>query len=444
MDPIELLTRLPLPFLARCRVPKDLDEITAIGPEASPRDGRTTRAAVDAIWRAVQNVYRTGVHPALQVCIRRHGVPILNRALGHAEGNAPDDPPDATKRLVEIDTPFCLYSASKAVTAMMMHKLDEMRVIHLEDRVADYVPEFAKEGKRWITIRHVLEHRAGIPNLPPEAIDLELLGHPEKVIEILAQMKRSARPGRLVQYHAVSGGFVLAEVVRRASGVGLDTWLEREICQPLGFRWMRYGVRPEEIPLVARDAVTGPPPPPPFGLVLRRALGASIPELVKLTRDPRFLTGLVPSANVVSNAFELCSFYECLLREGELDGVRVFDPRTVRHATNEQSYREIDLTLFIPLRYGSGLMLGDRPVGLFGQNTPRAFGHLGFTNIFGWADPAREISVAIVNSGKPIASLHVVRLFQLLYEINRLPVSPASREYVSPLEARRRRKRRGA
>ena len=150
---------------------------------------------------------------------------------------------------------------------------------------------------------------------------------------------------------------------------------------------MRYGVRREELPLVARDAVTGPPVPPPLSGVLRRALGASLPEVVALASDPRFLTGLVPSANVVSNAWELCAFFECLLREGELGGVRIFDPRTVRHATSEQSYREIDLTLFMPLRYGNGLMLGDRPVGIFGQNTPRAFGHLGFTNIFAWADP---------------------------------------------------------
>jgi CubicO group peptidase (beta-lactamase class C family) len=443
MDPFELLTRVPLPFLARCRVPADLAEVTTVGPEATPREARTTRAAVDRIWQAVEDLYRTGVHPAIQVCIRRHGAPILHRAIGHAWGNAPGDPPDGPRQLLDLDTPFCLYSASKAVTAMVVMKLDELRAFHLEDRVSDYVPEFAREGKRWITIRHVLAHRAGIPNLPPEAMDLELLGHPDKVIEILARMRRTGRPGNLTQYHAISGGFVLAEVVRRATGESIGTWLEREICKPLGFRWMRYGVRRSELPLVARDTVTGPPVLPPLSTILRRALGASLPEVIRLASDPRFLTGVVPSANVVSNAAELCAFYECLLREGELDGVRVFDPRTVRHATAEQSYREIDLTLFMPLRYGNGLMLGDRPLGLFGQNTPRAFGHLGFTNIFAWADPARELSVAVLTSGKPVFSLHVVRLLQLLVEINRLPVSPLSREYVPPLEARRRRKRRG-
>jgi CubicO group peptidase (beta-lactamase class C family) len=421
MDLLDLLTRAPIPFMARCRVPADLDGITTFGREEAPREAHTPRATVERIWRAVEALYRTGAHPAIQVCIRRHGIPILHRAIGHSCGNAPQDPPDAPKQVLGLDTPFTLYSASKAVTAMVIHKLDELHAFHLEDRVADYVPEFDREGKRWITIHHVLTHRAGIPNLPPEVMDLKLLGSPEKVIEILARMPRTSRPGSWVQYHAVSGGFVLAELVRRATGDDIRTVLEREICKPLGFRWMRYGVRPDEVGQVARDAVTGPPVPPPLSTLLRRALGASLTEVVALASDPRFLTGIVPSANVVSNAWELCAFYECLLREGEHDGVRVFDPRTVRHATNEQSYREIDLTLLVPLRYGSGLMLGDRPFGIFGPDTPKAFGHLGFTNIFGWADPVRDLSVAILTSGKPVLWVHMIRVIQLLMEISRLP-----------------------
>jgi CubicO group peptidase (beta-lactamase class C family) len=341
MDPFELLTRVPVPFLARCRVPKNLEEVTRVGEEGPPREARTTRAAIDRIWSAVEALYRTGVHPAIQLCVRRHGVPILHRAIGHASGNSPHDPPDAQKRPLDLDTPFTLYSASKAVTALVVHKLDELRAIHLEDRVCDYVPEFDREGKRWITIRHVLEHRSGIPNLPSEVMDLELLGHPEKVIEILARMPRSSRPGSLVQYHAVSGGFVLAEVVRRATGDDIRTVLEREICKPLGFRWMSYGVRPRDLPLVARDAVTGPPVPPPLSTMLRRALGASIPEVIAL-RATRASSRASCVGQRGLSAWELCP-HECLLREGD-DGVRVFDPRTVRHE-NEQSYREIDLML---------------------------------------------------------------------------------------------------
>ena len=55
-----------------------------------------------------------------------------------------------------------------SITAMVIHKLDEQHVLHLEDRVCDYIPEFGHDTKRWITIRHVLAHRSGIPNLPPK------------------------------------------------------------------------------------------------------------------------------------------------------------------------------------------------------------------------------------------------------------------------------------
>ena len=416
MDPLELLTRAPFPFLSRCRVPEDLESVTVRGEEARARG--TTRDAVRRVWNATEALYRTGVHPAIQLCVRHRGRVVLSRAIGHARGNAPDDPPDAEKVPVGIDTPFCLYSASKAITAMVIHKLDEERVLHLDDRVCDYIPDFASHGKQWITIRHVLAHRAGIPNVPREAMDLDMLEEPEAVADLLCDSELTWRPGQLVAYHAISGGFVLGEVVRRATGQDIRQVLEKEILAPLDMRWMRYGVAPADVGAVAVDAFTGPPPPPPVGTLLVRALGASMREIVELATDPRFLTGIVPSANTVSNAEELCAFYQCLLNEGELDGVRVFDPRTVWHAVSEQSYREIDLTLMIPLRYGLGLMLGDDPIGIFGPRTPRAFGHLGFTNIWGWADPERQLAVAILTSGKPVLSLHAVRLVQLMIEIN--------------------------
>ena len=55
---------------------------------------------------------------------------------------------------------------------MVIHKLDELRSVRLDDRVCDFIPELGTEGKETITIRHVLGHRAGIPNLPPELMDL--------------------------------------------------------------------------------------------------------------------------------------------------------------------------------------------------------------------------------------------------------------------------------
>ena len=419
MDWFDLLTLPTHPIRASCRVPKSLGPVTRRGEEVPPTDVGATHEGVRGVWEATKALYRTGLDPGIQICIRREGAVVLHGSLGHATGNGPQDPPDAPKRVLDLDTPFCLYSASKAITAMVLHKLDEDRVLHLDDRVCDYIPEFGVHGKERITIRHLLAHRAGIPNLPPGSLDLDLLAAPERVVELISAEKPSFIPGRRLAYHAVTGGFVLGEVVRRATGRDIRSVLREEIKEPLGFRWLDYGVKPEEVDAVARDAVTGLPVVPPFSWAFGRALGMSLEETIRTASDPRFLTTVVPAANVVCTADELSAFYQCLLNGGELGGVRVFDPRTVRHATTEQAYMEVDLTLIMPLRHGLGFMLGAETVSLFGLRAPHAFGHLGLSNIFSWADPDRRLAIALMTSGKPFVSLDMVRLLALMYEIGR-------------------------
>jgi CubicO group peptidase (beta-lactamase class C family) len=429
-DPFAWIPRLQLAALARCRIPADLDAITSLAPETPPEAVGLAPEAVERSWRAAVSLYKTGVHPALQLCVRRRGEVVLNRAIGHAAGNAPRDAPDALRIPCTTQTPFNIFSASKAITAMVIHKLDEERLLHLEDPVCEFIPEFARFGKDRITIRHILSHRAGIPNLPPEAIDLDLLVHPDRVVAILADSKPRTRPGRLLAYHAVSGGFVLAEIVRRVTGKDVRQVLEERISRPLGLRWLSYGVAPADVPRVAVNAFTGPPVPPPLNFALKNALGTTLKHAIELSNDPRFLTGIVPAANVVTTAEELSAFYQCLLDGGSLGGVRVFEPRTIRHATAEQNHWELDFTLGMPIRYGLGFMLGGYPASLYGLDNPHAFGHLGLSNVIAWADPDRDLAVALLTSGKPILSSHVVRLVELMVAISRgLPKLPARRQW---------------
>lgn len=416
---IDLLPRLPIGFLMRCAVPRDVDEVLDIGDETPARETGADPAALQKVWTAAEALYRTGVTPALQLCIRHRGQVVLERSLGHSRGNAPRREGDATPVKATTDTPFCLFSASKLMTAMMIHKLDEQGRLHLEDRVAYYLPEFARHGKQWITLRHLLAHTAGIPTLHGAEMDLDLLNDPDHLTELICEMKPTTRAGRLVAYHAISGGFVLGEVVRQVTGKDLNALITAEVRKPLGLHGMRYGVTKKDLGRVAENARTGPLPPPPGGALLQRALGADVDAVIEMSNDPRFLRGIIPSANIVATASETTTFLQCMLDAVTAKEHPIFESRTVQHALSEQSYRAVDLTLFLPLRYGLGPMLGDDPVGLFGPDTGRAFGHLGFSNIFTWADPARGISVALLTSGKPIVSVHVVRLLQLLVEINR-------------------------
>lgn len=420
-------------FNLRCPVPDALERITDIGDEDEP-DG-VEPEQIEGLWRATEKLYRAGAHPAMSLCIRHNGRRVLNRSIGHAAGGGPEDPRDGEKKPLSVGTPIGLFSASKAISAMVMHKLDEEDVLRLDDRVCDFVPEFARHGKHRITLRHVLSHRAGVPNLPPEAIDLDLLGRPEEVVEILCASKLNSRPGRVLAYHAVTGGFILAEVVKRATGKDMREVLEEKISRPLGLEWLSYGVPEKDVGAVALNALTGLPVMPPIKQILHRALGLSMREAVELSNDPRFLTGIIPSANICATADEVSVFYQCMLQSGEYGGQQVFSPRTVRHATAEQSFWEIDFTLGVPIRYGLGFMLGNKSVGLFGRDNPFAFGHIGLSNVFTWADPERAISVALLTSGKGIIGPHVIPLVELLGEIGTVFDRAAARP---PSEAFRR------
>ena len=100
---------------ARCDIPEDLESVTTVGLETSAEEVGSNREDIEEVWEAVEELYRAGGHPAIQICVRKHGEVILHRAIGHARGNAPDDPPEAPKVLCDLDTPINIFSASKAI-----------------------------------------------------------------------------------------------------------------------------------------------------------------------------------------------------------------------------------------------------------------------------------------------------------------------------------------
>jgi CubicO group peptidase (beta-lactamase class C family) len=406
---------LPDP-LRRARVPRNLKEITTIGEEADPGAGGMTRESIDRFWKSVTDLYRSGVRPAIQLCLRREGEVVLNRAIGHARGNGPQDPPDAPKTAATAETPFCIFSASKAITAMVVHLLDEQGVLRIEDRVSDYIPEYAAHGKDSITIAHVLAHRAGVATLPRGALDLDRVNDREFLLGMICEA-RPVLPGRLLAYHAVSGGFILGEVVHRLTGKSIREVLAEQILEPLGFRWGNYGVRPEDVPQVGLDYVTGPRLLPPLSTLVTRVLSIPLDKVVEFSNDARFLTGVIPSANVVTTANELSRFYELFRAGGELDGVRIMQPETIRRALTEQSHLEIDFSLGFPTRFSYGLMLGARVLSLYGPDTQLAFGHLGLINIVGWADPERALAGGLITSGKAILYPELPRFYGVMQKI---------------------------
>ncbi len=391
-------------ILIRSRVPEDIEAVTTIRSRdevpAHQLGGDDDELA--KVWDLVVDLYQSGIHPAAQICIRRHGEIVMHRSIGYAHGNGPDDDGEARKAKVTPDTPFNIYSASKALTATLIHLLDEQNILHVDDYVCDYIPEFASHGKDQITIKHILNHRAGIATVPKGAMHLDILGEPERLLQLMCDVVPSSRAGGRLAYHAITGGFVLAEVVQRATGKDIRQVMDEKIAKPLGFRWNNYGVAKKDVAKVASNYFTGMPILPPMTQVVERLLGIRMDDAVELSNDARFLTAIIPSANIISTADELSRFYQMLLNGGELDGTRIMQPRTIRRATAEQSWMEPDLKLLAPIRYSQGFMLGADYVSVFGPDTDKVYGHIGLTNIFGWADPERQISGALMTSGKPL------------------------------------------
>ena len=406
-----------------CPVPDDLASVTTIGlEEGSAAD----RADVEAVWSRVEGLYRSGMHPAIQLCIRHRDEVVLDRAIGHAAGVYPGRPLDPDVAVpVTTDTPISLFSASKAVSAMLVHLLHERGVLDIDAPVADYLPAFAAKGKHAITLRHVLTHRAGVPDLPAGLIDLDVLRDPDLVESLVCDLGPSAPFDGLPSYHALSGGFILECVSRAASGESLRHHLRREVKEPLGLEWFDLGVEDGHADRVATNVCTGVPLPPPVSWASNRVLGLGWDDAVVLSNDDRFRTAVIPSANLVATARDAAAFYQCLL-DGPAAEVQVFDPATIERArTPHPGGLALDLQLLLPLLYSEGFMLGTSTISPYGWNHPEAFGHLGLINCLTWADPERELVVALLTTGKAMVGTHLPALVQLVSEIHRrFPVDP--------------------
>ncbi|WP_173912263.1 serine hydrolase [Acinetobacter sp. Marseille-Q1618] len=400
-----------------CYVPKDLNSITQAKDEVNAELGGMSPKQVQTIWRSVEALYKTGNHPLISVCIRRQGQIMLNRSIGYVKGNTAQGlSGDAT--IATPDTPICLFSASKMVTAMLIHMLDETGEINLLDPISYYIPEYAQNGKRRATIFHLLSHRGGIPRIETE-VTPELLFDREQILQHLCAAKPITAAGTHLAYHAVTAGYILGELIERVTGQDIRQFLHEHIEKPMGMDYFNYGLKPEFRDQVALNTATGMHPKLGTDLYLDHVLGGGLELAVNVTNDQRFMDTVCPAGNIYTSAEQANRFFEMLLNGGQYNGKQIMSPQTVFRATLPTSSTSIDRTLLAPMRYALGPMLGSNPVGIFGPSTGQAFGHIGFSNILCWADPERDISVSILNTGKSVIGTHLPTLANVLMQISR-------------------------
>ncbi len=139
---------------------------------------------------------------------------------------------------ITANTKFYIGSTSKQFTAMSILLLEEQARLSLNDDIREYIPELPVYDHP-ITIRHLIHHTSGIPDY----FELWLLAGRDladpmsevEVLNLLAQQDTLFSAGDHFQY-SNSGYFLLALIVKRASGQSLREFAEENIFQPLGMR----------------------------------------------------------------------------------------------------------------------------------------------------------------------------------------------------------------
>jgi len=386
----------------------------------SPEVHGRCEPAFASLRRALADVIQSGAEIGVALAVHVGKQPVVDLWAGHL---------DSGTRPWSANSIVNLYSVGKAVTAVCALRLVEGGQLDLDAPVARYWPEFARAGKTTLPVRYLLTHQAALPavfrTLPPGA-ELQW----EVMTDALAAQEPWWEPGSGHGYHVNTYGFLVGEVVRRITGKSLGTYLRDEISGPAGVDFfIGFGAE-----LDARCADVIPPRPGPDEEQRRVSLDEPLETLSGLARlrvgayrNPPNLSGQgivntrawraaeVPSTNGHGNARAVARLYAALATDGDLDGVHILSPATVRLAVAEQVYGE-DLVLQRPTRFGLGfqLTMPERPLG----PGPRSFGHFGAGGSLGFADPDAHIAIAYaMNQGRAgWQHRHVRHLIDLVYE----------------------------
>jgi len=165
--------------------------------------------------------------PAAALLVGRAGRVIEPLFFGHHA-----DRPDAAP--LNHDAIFLIASITKPIVGLGVLQLVERGELALDDRVERYLPHFGKHGKHGITLRHLLTHTSGLPDMLPN--NLELRGDQAPLsafVEGACQLSPDFPAGRGVQYQSL-GFAILGEVVHRVAGVPCADWLRKHLFEPLG------------------------------------------------------------------------------------------------------------------------------------------------------------------------------------------------------------------
>ena len=321
-------------------------------------------ARVDEVVKAAIAEEET---PGAAVLVARRGKVVYRKAFG-SKALVPQEEP------MSVDTIFDVASLTKVLaTATSIMILVEEGKLSLSDAVSDYLPNFARRGKKRITLLQLLTHYSGLR--PDLDLDEPWEGYETGVARAYRE-GLVARPGEQFIYSDINY-IVLAEVVRQVSGKDLHEFALERIYQPLGMTRTGFFPSPELRPDIA---------PTEFreGEMLRGSV-----------HDPTAfrMGGSSGHAGLFSTIDDTAIYAQMILNRGSYDGERILSPLSVLKMTTPQVPGDAEDWRGLGFDIDSWLssIRGDLfPLG--------SFGHSGFTGTSLWIDPYNEIFVIIFTS----------------------------------------------
>ncbi len=285
------------------------------------------------------------------------------------------------------DTIVYVASTTKMMVTIATLMLIDRGLLDLDAPVARYWPEFAQGGKAAVTVRDALTHQAGVPGFdPPVAYDA--LHDWTGITAHLAAEAHWFEGRRVICYHALTYGFVLGELIRRADGRRPAQFFREEIARPLGADF-QIGLTSKSD--LERVAVPQDVNPPAFAEGLaERVMNCVGP--VDWTSWAR-LSADIPSTNGFGNGRSIAKVCAIMAMGGELNGQRFMSAKLVDQAATEQAYGQCALMGWIRLGLGFGLHAD-----FFPAPSPSCFHWGGYGGSWGLMDPKTGISLGYAPS----------------------------------------------
>lgn len=293
------------------------------------------------------------------------------------------------------DTISIVFSCSKAATSLCAHILIDRGELKPSALVADYWPEFAKNGKEKTTVQMMLNHESALPTLrdpvrPGGYLDWDYM------IRRLEDEEAFWEPGTRNGYHMINFGWTVGELIRRVSGKSLGTFFRDEVADKTGARfWLGL---PEDADVHIAPIRTYEPKPTDVPTEFTLKLMTD-PESIQHKsfmnsggwdfNDRKSQAAEIGGGGGLSNARGQVAMYTPLAMN---DGTLVSSER-LANMTMVSTATQRDATLLVPTRFASGFMksMDNRALNL-GPGTSaiigdKAFGHVGAGGSIGFADP---------------------------------------------------------